>query len=98
MVRDLLSLDGVRLLKFLCSSSREYKDMLDVFRDVYENRDRFQHYYRHSGVTVFRDILLCPLLRWDLEVLTQLKVIEKTEEKLKINLEKLKQLLKTLTS
>ncbi|RLI44524.1 hypothetical protein DRO69_07175 [Candidatus Bathyarchaeota archaeon] len=96
MGKDLLSPDGAGLLNFLRSNHRRYRDTLDIFRDVYKNRERFHHYYRHSGVTVFRDILLCPLLRWDLEVLMQLKVIEKDGEKLKINPEKLNQLIRSL--
>jgi len=98
MSKGLLSPDGVKLLDFLRSKGRAYRDTLDIYRDVYTNRSQFRHYYKRSGATIFGDVWLCPLLRQDLEVLLQLKVIEPTNAGLKVNYGKLHKLIRMLKS
>ena len=96
MTKDALSPDAVKLLNLLRSNSDGFENTLDIYRLVYERREHFQHYYKHSGVTIFGDLVLCPVLRWDLEVLMQLKVLEISEGGLKINQEKLNELIERL--
>ncbi len=93
---EALSPDAPDLLRLLQSNPNGFKNTLDIYRLVYERRERFQHYYKHSGLTIFGDLVLCPVLRWDLEVLIQLKVLEIGEDSLKINQEKLNELIERL--